>query len=286
MTCDACRDLLPWYAAQLLSKGEHDRVERHLATCKECRAELAAWQQIASATNDDLSRVMPSVTTADAWKQLQEHITPDPSANGRRRGDRFMEFGDQSELIKTGTRPPHPSAQARRMIIAAGATLFVILLSVISFWHFAPTFRPGSNGIDPKVSATPTTHQGAHTPIQTPVMGKSYTNVNSLPVIKNPTSIFLANDTVIVVAKVVGAKAGDTVSVKWFQNGEDLTPAFLTESSHCCSQTMSGQPEDAVFQAQFPGIGSGKVELYYNSTLAYTLDFDIITMQATPTSHA
>jgi hypothetical protein len=138
--------------------------------------------------------------------------------------------------------------------------------------------------LTPGTLATPAPNT-KNDPIGPPTMGKTYTNVNSLPVIKNQTSLFLANDTVIVVAKVDGAKSKETVSIKWFQNNEDLTPAFIASKSNCCSQAMSGQPEDVLFQAQFPSIGLGHADLYYNSTLEYTVVFDVVSQAAlyTPT---
>ncbi|HKD75835.1 MAG TPA: hypothetical protein VKB76_10080 [Ktedonobacterales bacterium] len=188
-----------------------------------------------------------------------------------------MEFGDQSESMAVNTKKPNSPATARRRVTALVATLLVIVVGVAGFWFFTPKSHQGSNiAHTPTVSATATPHQRVQTPLQTPVMGKSFVTQNSLPVIKNPTSLFLPNDSIIVIAKVVGAKAGDIVSAKWYQNGKDLTPAFKSTKTNCCSETMNGQTVEVTFQASFPGIGPGKVELYYNTTLAYSLDFDVV----------
>jgi hypothetical protein len=212
-----------------------------------------------------------------------------------------MEFGDQSNVNVIGNKPPHPSTQAHRRVVALLATLLVVIVGATGFWFFTPKSHPDLNGghvtktatvSAPVVFLTPGTlvtpgPNNSKDPIGPPTMGKSYTTSNSLPVIKNQTSLFLPNDTVIIVAKVEGAKAKDKVSIKWFQNNEDLTNAFITEESTCCAQTMSGQPEDVLFQAQFPSVGMGRAELYYNTTLAYTLVFDVVPQTAlyTPTPH-
>ncbi len=194
-----------------------------------------------------------------------------------------MEFGNQPELIATSNISAHPAVRARRPMIAAVAALFIILFGAISFWYFAPKSHGGIDRIPAtRVSATPTSGQGEQTPIQTPQMGKEFSTINNLPVIQNQTTHFTVGDDIIVVARVAGTKAGDVVSVKWYQNGTDLTSTFEAENANCCSVTLNGQPVAVEFQAQFPSKGSGKVELYYNSTLAYTLDFDVSMPQATP----
>ena len=42
-------DQLPWYVNQTLSEAERADVERHLAHCVACQAELTHWQHIATA---------------------------------------------------------------------------------------------------------------------------------------------------------------------------------------------------------------------------------------------
>ncbi len=138
--------------------------------------------------------------------------------------------------------------------------------------------------LTPGTLATPAPNTN-NDPIGPPQMTNEVTYTNNLPVVKTQTSLFVPGDTIIIVAKVQGAKSKDVVSVKWYQNDEDITSDLKGVNANCCAQTMNGQAVVVKFQAQIPSVGLGRTELYYNSTLAYTLIFDVVPQAAlyTPT---
>ena len=45
-------ELLPWFANASLEAAEHERVQRHLDRCEQCRSDLAALREIDDAVND------------------------------------------------------------------------------------------------------------------------------------------------------------------------------------------------------------------------------------------
>jgi hypothetical protein len=54
---------LPWYAAGRLSTGERDELEKHLAGCAACRADLDLWQRVAGSirASDSLVTAAPDL---------------------------------------------------------------------------------------------------------------------------------------------------------------------------------------------------------------------------------
>nr|MDT0659172.1 zf-HC2 domain-containing protein [Micromonospora sp. DSM 115978] len=62
------RDWLPAYAAGSLRGADRDRVRAHLADCPRCRADLAAWRQIAGAA-------APGVAAPDAARVVRSALT-------------------------------------------------------------------------------------------------------------------------------------------------------------------------------------------------------------------
>jgi len=65
---ESSRRLLPWYLTDTLEPAERARVEAHLATCEECRAELAEERllRIALSERDD------AVAAGDGWDALRQ----------------------------------------------------------------------------------------------------------------------------------------------------------------------------------------------------------------------
>lgn len=64
-THDDIRAHLAAYALDILTEFEKDRVDRHLATCAACRADLAAYRRVA----DDLAYAAPEETPDPLLKQ-------------------------------------------------------------------------------------------------------------------------------------------------------------------------------------------------------------------------
>lgn len=75
LTHDDVRELLAAYALQILAEDEEQVVARHLHACAECRAELAAYQQV----TDDLALGAPDEAPDAAAKQrLMARIQTQP----------------------------------------------------------------------------------------------------------------------------------------------------------------------------------------------------------------
>jgi hypothetical protein len=65
---DEVQELLPWFVNGTLETDEAERVEAHLATCAECRGELAAERQLAEGIAN-----LP-VDVEGSWEGLQERL--------------------------------------------------------------------------------------------------------------------------------------------------------------------------------------------------------------------
>ncbi|MBL7258609.1 zf-HC2 domain-containing protein [Paractinoplanes lichenicola] len=76
------KDHLPAYAAGVLDAAESARVSEHLADCPDCRADLAAWQSIATAapparlSPPDPARLVRTVLTRSATEPVRESGRP------------------------------------------------------------------------------------------------------------------------------------------------------------------------------------------------------------------
>ncbi len=130
----------------------------------------------------------------------------------------------------------------------------------------------------------------AKTPIQTPA---SYSNITpgtspSSPVIpKGPTDIYALGSTAFVVMQVnEQAKVGDKIGVHWLLNGQDVTPDLQKTNSNCCfkPETQANTALQVVFELHLVTIGNFQAQIYYNTTLAYTLLFVVVPSNQVPTT--
>ncbi|MEO7002934.1 MAG: zf-HC2 domain-containing protein [Ktedonobacterales bacterium] len=80
IACAACRTHLLHYVADQLTSPERLTVERHLAGCAACRAELAQWQFVAAALRDADAPLPPDTTAARDWARLRARLPETPSA--------------------------------------------------------------------------------------------------------------------------------------------------------------------------------------------------------------
>jgi hypothetical protein len=72
--CDRCRDLLPEYAAGTLAAEARAEVERHLASCAACAAELGEWRALATALHHESRAVIPPVPFDASWGRLAARL--------------------------------------------------------------------------------------------------------------------------------------------------------------------------------------------------------------------
>lgn len=65
---DEVQELLPWLVNGTLAHDEIDRIEKHLAECAECRAELEAERQLAAAIESS------PVDSEAAWERMERRL--------------------------------------------------------------------------------------------------------------------------------------------------------------------------------------------------------------------
>lgn len=84
-----CWDLLPWFLTERLGESDRTLVERHLAGCAECRAELEAQRRL----RDDVARedrvaYSPAASFEKLWSRIEElerEVPAAPEGNERMR---------------------------------------------------------------------------------------------------------------------------------------------------------------------------------------------------------
>ena len=68
------KSLLAQYAADCLSDDEKTSVEQHLSKCAECRAELAFWQEISRAVEDEYEqKIAPKIALQSTLDQIHRN---------------------------------------------------------------------------------------------------------------------------------------------------------------------------------------------------------------------
>ena len=88
----------------------------------------------------------------------------------------------------------------------------------------------------------------------------------------NITTTFQPGETVNVLWQVKGAKANDTISVKWYQNGSGITGL---DSKSTQESFKNAGDWNGVFGLAYPTASVGKAELYYNGQLGWSIQFII-----------
>jgi Putative zinc-finger len=156
-SCMQCRESLIWYAAGQLTAAERDPIERHLATCADCRADLRQWRKAASSlTHDD---DLPPDRDADTtWNQLLAQLPPSPQANRKIpvRGLTSMTFdSDDNDMIQTVTpiKTKGSPPRFRRAFLAPVATIVLVALSIAVFGIVLS--HQHNNGTHPATNPTP-----------------------------------------------------------------------------------------------------------------------------------
>jgi virginiamycin B lyase len=177
LTCRRCRDALLEFTAGTLSAADRQAVERHLASCAECRRERDAWLALGGAIRERGQRVpaddgfasglvrlraalaLETVESANGFLPLAgenlsdlsvEPVERDPRGSDRRAA---TTTADPDRLVTLG-------ATRRRPYEAIAATLAIILIAALVFGSLAARLRagPGDTGLaTPTTATTPTT---------------------------------------------------------------------------------------------------------------------------------
>lgn len=121
--------LLPWYANKTLDEKERERVEAHLAGCKECAQELESIATIQQAMVDINNEVEPSprLSFERALDRIEEHELEKVATNQARGRSLQQRLGDFFRGWWTPT-PLWP-----RAIIAVQAVLVVALAGTVVY---------------------------------------------------------------------------------------------------------------------------------------------------------
>ncbi|MGO8950984.1 MAG: zf-HC2 domain-containing protein [Ktedonobacterales bacterium] len=145
LTCSACRERLPWYVASCLSLAEGSAVERHLASCADCRREAAAWGAVATTLADEDNRIPPDTYAGDAWLTLRGQLPSRSSLTmSHSRKARVTEYDIESrapasEQATTVPRPPR--RPSHRPALALLAAVLLVTLSAALFGYFGVQIR-------------------------------------------------------------------------------------------------------------------------------------------------
>ena len=106
-------ELLPWYATGQLEPGEQTLVERHLASCAECRAQLGFDRSMI----DEFAAMTPEVDSG--WARLRQRLEP-------RQSFAHKIARDAEALWEALRRPPVAAlafAQLAFVVVAASVLL-------------------------------------------------------------------------------------------------------------------------------------------------------------------
>ena len=75
-------EVLPWYVNGTLMPAEHAEVERHVAECPACRAELASMQELEAIVRSESS----DVAVGESLSRMHIRLAREEEASGTRRG--------------------------------------------------------------------------------------------------------------------------------------------------------------------------------------------------------
>ena len=122
MNCNAIRDLIDGFVAGTLSTGDREAVERHLTSCDECRADVAAARALAAPLAALPTAIEPP---RDLWPRIERRIAPSPVRS------RFMALAAALALVAGSSgvtwlvmRDDAPPAAASTDSVATGVRVF------------------------------------------------------------------------------------------------------------------------------------------------------------------
>jgi hypothetical protein len=129
MDCERIREHLEAYALDALEPAERAEVERHLATCAECRKEADALAEIVALFPEALAAVSPMAPVDGVKERLLKAVTAHSAMSQQRSpGGKIGEgFGDLS-------LPPAETNRGSRSpmrLIAIAVPVFLLILSLM-----------------------------------------------------------------------------------------------------------------------------------------------------------
>ena len=270
--CDRCRSVLPDYTIGRLPDPARRDIERHLAGCAACRAELAFWLAVSEAEQrapvpappHTLAQAQDRLLTAIAGVRHSERtLTAPPFHEGRnqpmRVDGRRIEAGAETQPVQTYRAPQQAGRRQRREVRgpsvalrAVVAALVIIALSAALFGYLA--LQRQTRTASHKQHVTPTlTWQGATLP------DGYYPG-------SNPVETLVPAPSDGNVAYACGAQADHATEVS------DIIPLVWVTQNRGQQWTQRPSPVSSVFancQIIVDGGDSQSVMLLVNPTTAY-----------------
>jgi hypothetical protein len=187
------------------------------------------------------------------------------------------------------TRPRRPYRLGRYRIVSGILSLVIVVLAVGGGLGFlavhtglfgkvfgaktpAPFIFEFPQPTLPALVGTPQPTPGDANAVKVVVKVTTAKNYTSTYDPVNITSTFKVNDTVNVLWQVRGAKANDVISIKWYQDTSPITNLDQKNTQETISKDGNW---NGVFGLAYPTPSVGAAELYYNGTLAWTIQFVI-----------
>ena len=255
---DAWEDQIPFYVAGTLTKTEATRLERHFASCGECRRSLDEWQRIATAVR------------AEAASQLRglPPLAPRVIATANRQA--VGRYGSAPSLVRRPSRTATTSltlmAAVFTVILFGGLLAFMVLNSsllqqqanenqVALLPSATPTAVPGTPGEVPQIiiiepSATPITPTFVVPPsatptleflVVTPVQRLPTSRPTSAPLLILPPTVIASPTPEIPIGTGMGGGGGEPA---------DTVPFSLMQAATCTAHVA---------------LSNGVVDLYTNA---------------------
>lgn len=235
--------------------------------------------------------------------QLDESLGSSPNLPARieppqRGGFPMLPDEDVVARLAPGRKPPafipatrqrRPYRLSRYRIVSGVISLMLVVIAVggglgflaVHTGFFQKTFGQKTlapfqfefpQPTSPALSGTPMPTPGDANAVKVIVKvttAKNYTTTYD-PI--NVTSAFKIGDTVNVLWQVRSAKANDVISIKWYQDGSAITNIDQKNTQEAIAKDGNW---NGVFGLAYPNASVGMAELYYNGTLAWSIQFVI-----------
>lgn len=270
------RELLPRYAAHQLTPSERATVERHTATCADCRAELREWLTLGEWLAEDEATIPLDTGSARGLAAIHARLRQPSESDGFERSalstmsnqDSPRDSTDQDETQPSPTlrerspsttlpgglssRPYPPQPPHRRISpVVAGTSVAVFLALVASlFYLLAPQLGPHRTAISPtatamaQATATPKPLSGSwHTAQNTPEPLTSMQFSTSTPQI----GYLCTNTSPIPASSSQWLYKSDDGGMTWRPVGGIMTPTVSQSVSMTCSISIDTSDANDVF---------------------------------------
>jgi Putative zinc-finger len=219
-SCVSIRPLLLEYTLGQLSATSSERVNRHLATCADCRAELEQWRTFGSLLAETASRIPTDQNAEDGWNRLHARLHAEPRVSappahtqhkpGRVTLKRSTHLDLQAPSHREAENLSHTKGSRARPLLALLAAAALVALSVAIFVVFGGPAHFNSLGA----------HQGNATATPTTCAPDQY-------------QIHIPAHATITSVAMVSAEEGWAVGTVWDPQGNTPPATLILHLQHC-----------------------------------------------------